>query len=232
MRIDILTIFPEIFTPLDASIIGRARKKNLVEVRIWNLRDFVSPGDRHKKVDDEPYGGGKGMVFKCQPVFDAVAEVKKENKKGRVILTTPQGDIFTQGKARRLSKEKGLIIICGHYEGIDERVASICDEEISIGDYILTGGELPAMVIIEGVSRLVKGVLPEESPLNDSFCGNLLDWPCYTRPAVFRDMKVPGVLLSGNHAEIEEWRKQQAVERTKKRRPDLYRKYRDKKGRG
>ena len=225
MRIDVVTIFPEIFTPLDASIIGRARKKNLLGLKIWNLRDFVSPGDRHKKVDDEPYGGGKGMVFKCQPVFDAVEKIKKENKKGRVILTTPQGELFTQEKARRLSREEGLVIICGHYEGIDERVATICDEEISIGDYILTGGELPAMVIIEGVSRLVRGVLPEEAPLNDSFFTSLLDWPCYTRPAVFRGMKVPDVLLSGNHAEIEEWRKEQAVERTKERRPDLYRKY-------
>lgn len=225
MRIDIITIFPGIFTPLDASIIGRARKKKLVDVKVWNLRDFVPAGDRHKKTDDEPYGGGKGMVFKCEPVFNAVKEIKKKNKKARVILTTPQGTLFSQEKARHLSKENGLIIICGHYEGIDERAAGICDEEISIGDYILTGGELPAMVITESVVRLVKGVLPDAAPLYDSFCSNLLDWPCYTRPEVFKGMKVPEVLLSGDHARIEQWRKKQAEERTKSRRPDLYKKY-------
>ncbi|MCK9265533.1 tRNA (guanosine(37)-N1)-methyltransferase TrmD [bacterium] len=225
MRIDILTIFPEMFTPLESSIIGRAREKKLVYIKIWNLRDFADPADRHKKIDDAPYGGGKGMVFKCEPIFKAVEEIKKENNDAKVILTTPQGLLFTQNKAKEFSKEEGIIIICGHYEGIDERVTSICDEEISIGDYILTGGELPAMVVTEGVVRLLQGVLPEESFSYESFFEGLLDWPCYTRPEVFRGMKVPDVLLSGNHKKIEEWRQQQALERTKERKPELYKKY-------
>jgi len=225
MRIDILTIFPEMFAPLESSIISRARDKNLVAIKIWNLRDFADPGDKHKKVDDAPYGGGKGMVFKCEPLYKAVLKIKKENKKARVILTTPQGVLFNQKKARELSRQDGLIIICGHYEGVDERILSVCDEEISIGDYILTGGELPAMVITEAVVRLVDGVIAKESPVWESFSANLLDWPCYTRPEVFKGMKVPEVLLSGNHLKIEEWRKQQSIERTKERRPDLYKKY-------
>ena len=225
MRIDILTIFPEIFTPLDSSIIGKARKNNLVSIKVWDLRDFVDPKDRHKKVDDTPYGGGKGMVLKCQPVFKAVKSIKKENKKARVILTTPQGRLFTQAKARQMSKESGLLIICGHYEGIDERVTDICDEEISIGDYILTGGELPAMVITDAVVRLLKGVLPDGAAVSDSFFEGLLDWPCYTKPVVFNGMEVPPVLLSGNHMAIDKWRKQQALERTKDRRPEMYRLY-------
>ncbi len=225
MRIDILTIFPEIFTPLDSSIIGKARKNNLVSIKVWDLRDFVDPKDRHKKVDDTPYGGGKGMVLKCQPVFEAVKNIKKENKKPRVILTTPQGRLFTQAKARQMSRESGLLIICGHYEGIDERVTDICDEEISIGDYILTGGELPAMVITDAVVRLLKGVLPDGAAVSDSFFEGLLDWPCYTKPVVFNGMEVPPVLLSGNHMAIDKWRKQQAFERTKDRRPEMYRLY-------
>ncbi|HNS33058.1 MAG TPA: tRNA (guanosine(37)-N1)-methyltransferase TrmD, partial [bacterium] len=171
------------------------------------------------------YGGGKGMVFKCEPLYKAVLKIKKENKKARVILTTPQGVLFNQKKARELSRQDGLIIICGHYEGVDERILSVCDEEISIGDYILTGGELPAMVITEAVVRLVEGVIAKESPVWESFSANLLDWPCYTRPEVFKGMNVPEVLLSGNHLKIEEWRRQQSVERTKERRPDLYKKY-------
>jgi len=223
MRIDILTIFPEIFLPLDVSIVKRAKEKGLVEIKIWNLRDFTK--DKHRKVDDEPYGGGKGMVLKCEPIFNAVEKIKEENKEGKVILTTPQGVLYNQEIAKKLSKEKGLIIICGHYEGVDERVSSICDYEISIGDYILTGGELPAMVITDSIVRLIPGVLPEEAPVYDSFFDYLFDWPCYTRPAVFRGMKVPDVLLSGNHKKIEEWRKEKAIERTKERRPDLYRKF-------
>jgi len=223
MRIDILTIFPEIFLPLDVSIVKRAKEKGLVEIKIWNLRDFTK--DKHRKVDDEPYGGGKGMVLKCEPIFNAVEKIKEENKEAKVILTTPQGILYNQEMAKKLSKEKGLIIICGHYEGVDERVSSICDYEISIGDYILTGGELPAMVITDSVVRLIPGVLPEEAPVYDSFFDYLFDWPCYTRPAVFRGMKVPDVLLSGNHKKIEEWRKEKAIERTKERRPDLYRKF-------
>lgn len=223
MRIDILTIFPEIFLPLEASIVKRAKEKGIVEIKLWNLRDFTE--DKHRKVDDEPYGGGKGMVLKCEPIFNAVEKIKKENKKGKIILTTPQGILYNQEMAKKLSKEKGLIIICGHYEGVDERVSTLCDYEISIGDYILTGGELPAMVITDSIVRLLPGVLPEEAPVYDSFFDYLLDWPCYTRPAVFKGMKVPDVLLSGNHKKIEEWRKKKAIERTKERRPDLYKKF-------
>ncbi|HPP30107.1 MAG TPA: tRNA (guanosine(37)-N1)-methyltransferase TrmD [bacterium] len=223
MRIDIITIFPEIFAPLNASIVKRAIEKRAVEIKIWNLRDFTK--DKHKKVDDTPYGGGKGMVLKCEPIFAAVKHIKKENRKGKIILTTPQGSLFNQGMAKRLSGEEGLIIICGHYEGVDERVSSIVDCEISIGDYVLTGGELPAMVIVDSVVRLLPGVLPEEAPVYDSFSQHLLDWPSYTKPAVFKGMKVPDVLLSGNHKKIEEWRKKQAEKRTKIRRPELYKQY-------
>lgn len=223
MRIDIITIFPEIFTPLDVSIIKRAREKGIVEIKIWNLRNFSK--DKHKKVDDKPYGGGKGMVLKCQPIFDAVENIKKETPESKVILTTPAGILFNHKLAQDLSKEKGLIIICGHYEGVDERVVEICDYEISIGDYILTGGELPAMVIVDSVVRLLPGVLPEKVPIYESFYNYLLDWPCYTRPRNFRGLKVPEILLSGDHKKIEEWRKQKAIEKTKEKRPDLYEKY-------
>jgi len=223
MRIDILTIFPEIFIPLNVSIIKRAKEKKIIEIKIWNLRNFSS--DKHKKVDDAAYGGGKGMVLKCEPIFKGIEEIKKENKKGKVILTSPKGELFTHEFAKKLSKEEGLIIICGHYEGIDERVNSICDYEISIGDYILTGGELPSMVIVDAVTRLLPGVLPEEAPIYESFYDYLLDWPCYTRPKVFQNMEVPDVLLSGNHKEIREWRKKQAIEKTKEKRPDLYKKF-------
>ncbi|MDW8164235.1 MAG: tRNA (guanosine(37)-N1)-methyltransferase TrmD, partial [Candidatus Omnitrophota bacterium] len=157
--------------------------------------------------------------------YDAVENIKKENKEGKVILTSPTGEVFNQKLAKKLSQEKGLIIICGHYEGVDERVKKICDYEISIGDYILTGGELPAMVIVDSVVRLIKGVLPEDAPVYESFYNYIFDWPCYTRPKNFRGMKVPEVLLSGNHKEIEKWRKKIAIERTKEKRPDLYEKY-------
>jgi tRNA (guanine37-N1)-methyltransferase len=223
MRIDIITIFPEIFAPLKASILKRAEDKGLIEINIHNLRDFTK--DRHRKVDDAPYGGGRGMVLRCEPLFSAVEHVKKGNKRAKVVLTTPQGKLFTQDAAKKLSKEKGLIIICGHYEGIDERVSSIVDEEISIGDYVLTGGELPAMVITDSTARLIPGVLPDEAPVYDSFEEYLLDWECYTRPEVFKDMKVPEILLSGDHKKIEDWRKKQALKRTRERRPDLYKKY-------
>jgi tRNA (guanine37-N1)-methyltransferase len=223
MRIDIITIFPEVFAPLKASILKRAEDKGLIEINIHNLRDFTE--DRHRKVDDAPYGGGRGMVMRCEPLFSAVEHVKKENKKARVVLTTPQGVLFTQDTAKRLSKEEGLIIICGHYEGIDERVASIVDEEVSIGDYVLTGGELPAMVITDGIARLIPGVLPDEAKAYDSFEEYLLDWECYTRPEVFKGMRVPEILLSGNHKQIEDWRKRQAMKRTQERRPDLYKRY-------
>ncbi|MCM8818660.1 MAG: tRNA (guanosine(37)-N1)-methyltransferase TrmD [Candidatus Omnitrophica bacterium] len=223
MRIDIITLFPEVFTPLDVSIIKKAKEKSIVEIKIWNLRDFSK--DKHKKVDDKPYGGGKGMVLKCQPIFDAVEKIKSENPKSKVILTSPTGILFDHKIAKKLSEEKGLIIICGHYEGVDERVRKIVDYEISIGDYILTGGELPAMVIVDSIVRLLPGVLPEEAPIYDSFYNYLFDWPCYTRPQNFKGLKVPEILLSGNHKEIERWRRNKAIERTKEKRPDLYEKY-------
>ncbi len=223
MRIDIITIFPEIFAPLDVSIIKRAKEKKIVEIKIWNLRDFSK--DKHRKVDDKAYGGGKGMVLKCQPIFDAVERIKEENKESKVILTSPAGILFNQSLAKKLSKEKGLIIICGHYEGVDERVTEICDYEISIGDYILTGGELPAMVIVDSIVRILPGVLPEQAPIYDSFYNYLLDWPCYTRPKNYKGLKVPDILLSGNHREIEKWRRERAIESTKEKRPDLYEKY-------
>lgn len=208
---------------MNVSIVKRAQDKGILEIRIWNLRDFSR--NKHKKVDDAPYGGGKGMVLSCEPIFLAVEEIKKHNAESLTILTSPQGEVFSQEMAGYLSRKKGLIIICGHYEGVDERVRSIVDCEISIGDYVLTGGELPAMVIVDCIARLLPEVLPEEAPVYDSFFDCLFDWPCYTRPENFRGLKVPDVLLSGNHKKIAEWRHRQAVERTIQKRPDLYRKY-------
>ncbi|HRR96444.1 MAG TPA: tRNA (guanosine(37)-N1)-methyltransferase TrmD, partial [Candidatus Ratteibacteria bacterium] len=180
MRIYILTIFPDVFTYFDVSIIKRAKEKGIIEINVLDLRKFTK--DKHKKVDDKVYGGGKGMVLMCQPIFDGVEFLKKENKDAKVILTTPQGKLYNQEMAKELSKEKSLIIICGHYEGVDERVTKICDYEISIGDYILTGGEIPAMVIVDSVIRLLPGVLPKEVPVSDSFYNPIFDWPAYTRP--------------------------------------------------
>lgn len=228
MRIDIITIFPEVFSPLFSSIIKRAQEKGIIEIHLWNLRDFSK--DKHKKVDDEPYGGGRGMVLACEPIFLAVEKIKQITPDSLTILTSPDGELFNQEKAKKLSKEKGLIIICGHYEGVDERVRTIVDCEISIGDYVLTGGELPAMVIVDSITRLLPGVLPEEAQKNDSFSDFLLDWPCYTRPENFRGLKVPDVLLSGNHEKIRKWRLKKAIERTKQKRPDLYRLFLKKKG--
>lgn len=229
MQIDILTIFPDVFAPLEASILKRAQNKGLVEIATWDLRDFTK--DKHRKVDDTPYGGGKGMVLQCEPLFLGIEAVKEKNPAGEVILMTPQGTLFSQDIARELSRKKGLIFVCGHYEGVDERVSSLCDYEISVGDYVLTGGEIPAMVITDCVVRLLPGVLPEEAPVYDSFYDCLLDWPCYTRPANFRGAKVPEVLLSGNHEEIQNWRRKQCIKRTKARRPELYRKFLDQGGR-
>ncbi len=228
MRIDIITIFPEIFSPLYSSIIKRAQEKCALELHLWNLRAFSK--DKHKKVDDAAYGGGRGMVLCCEPIFLAVEEVKRNNPDSLTILTGPQGELFNQQKAIELSKEKGLIIICGHYEGVDERVRTIVDCEISIGDYVLTGGELPAMVIVDCITRLLPGVIPDDAKKNDSFYDFLLDWPCYTRPEDFRGLKVPEILLSGDHEKIRKWRLKQAIERTKLKRPDLYKKYIEKKG--
>ena len=223
MRFDVLTLFPEMFeSPLGSSILNRAQEASLVEIALTNIRDFAA--DSYRKVDDKPYGGGPGMVMMPGPVFDCFEHVRKLSPdKGRTILLTPQGQRFDQKKAAELSKEKRLILIAGKYEGFDERIRIGLDaEQISIGDYVLNGGELAAMVIIDAVVRLLPGALgDEDSSKDDSFSEGLLEYPQYTRPEVFRDMKVPDILLSGDHAKIAEWRRQQAIERTKKWRPDL-----------
>ncbi|MHC9541948.1 MAG: tRNA (guanosine(37)-N1)-methyltransferase TrmD [Vulcanimicrobiota bacterium] len=221
MRIDIITIFPEIFTPLEKSIVKRAREAGLVEIVIHNLRDYTS--DFHRTVDDAPYGGGAGMVMKIEPLFKALSRIRGENpEEAHVLLTSPQGKTFSQSMAVLLSEKKRIILICGHYEGIDERVAQhLCDDEVSIGDYVLTGGELPAMVIIDAVVRLLPGVIDEESLKSESFSEKMLDFPQYTRPREFQGWAVPDVLLSGNHKEIERWRREKRLEKTRARRPDL-----------
>ena len=218
MKFDVLTLFPEMFEPLNSSIIGRAKEKNLIEINLINIRDFSK--DKHKKVDDTPYGGGAGMVMMPDVVYDAYKSIKDENAK--VIYMSPQGKKLTQKKVEELAKNKHLIILCGHYEGIDQRVIDkIVDEEISIGDYVLTGGELPAMVLIDSVSRYSDGVITKESTNEESFTNGLLEYPQYTRPEVFEGEKVPEVLLSGHHANIEKWRKEKSLEITAKKRPDL-----------
>ena len=218
MKIDILTLFPNMFDGfLTESIIKRAIKDKLVEINIKNIRDYSK--DKHKKVDDTPYGGGAGMVLMCQPIYDAVKELKDVNSK--VILMTPQGIKHNQKLAYNLSKEEHLIIVCGHYEGFDERIRDICDMEISIGDYVLTGGELPSMILTDSVVRLIDGVIDSESHQKDSFNDDLLDYPQYTKPQEYNGKKVPEVLTSGNHKEINEWRKNESVKRTQERRPDL-----------
>jgi len=221
MRIDIITIFPASFTPLFESIPARAQEKGLVSIQIHDLRDYTE--DRHRTVDDTPYGGGRGMVMKCEPIFKAVRALREASPpSGKVVLMCPQGRPFTQRLARELAQEERLILVCGHYEGIDERVRiGLADLEISIGDYVLTGGELPAMVVADAVIRLLPGAIQAESLENESFTTRLLDYPHYTRPQVFETMEVPEVLLAGNHAKIEKWRHQEAVRRTLERRPDL-----------
>ena len=223
MRIDVLTLFPEMFeSPLGFSIINRARQREIVEIVLTNIRDFAA--DSYNKVDDKPYGGGAGMVMMPGPVFDCFERARKlSDDKAKVILLTPQGQKLTQSKVRELSTEKRLILIAGRYEGFDERIRTGLDaEQISIGDYVLSGGELPAMVVIDSVVRLLDGALGDEtSAQDDSFSEGLLEYPQYTRPEVFRGMKVPEILLSGDHAKIAEWRKQQALEKTKADRPDL-----------
>lgn len=221
MRFDVITIFPNIFKPIfNESILKRAQQKNKVKLLVHDLRQFTK--DKHKKVDDRPFGGGPGMVMGPQPLFDAVKKVKGR-RKSKVIFMCPTGKPLTQKYAKKLAKEKNLVIICGHYEGIDERVRKeIVDESISIGDYVLTGGELPAMVLVDCLTRLIPGVLgKEESLADESFEQNLLEYPQYTRPANFRGKKVPNVLLSGNHEAIKKWRYEQALKKTKKNRPDL-----------
>lgn len=219
MKIDILTIFPHMFDNIfKESIIKRAIENKRVEIRIVDFREYSK--DPHKKVDDTPYGGGAGMVLTPDPIFSCVENLKNEDSK--VILLTPDGEQYKQKKAYELSKEKHLIIICGHYEGFDERIRTLADLEISIGDYVLTGGEIPAMVLVDSVVRLIPGVINEKSHLEDSFNENyLLDYPTYTKPRVYRGMEVPEVLVSGNHEKINAWRQEQSLKKTKERRPDL-----------
>lgn len=218
MKIDILTLFPGMFDGfLHESIIKRALEQHKVEIQVHDIRAYSK--DPHKKVDDYGYGGGQGMVLMPQPIFDAVEDLRTENSK--VLLMTPQGKTYNQEIAYDLTQEKHLIIICGHYEGFDERIRTLADMEISIGDYVLTGGELASMVITDSVVRLLDGVIAKDSHIYDSFHNHLLDYPVYTKPVDFRGMKVPEVLLSGHHKKIEEWRLEEQMKRTKERRPDL-----------
>lgn len=219
MRVDIVTIFPGIFRPLDESIVGRARRDGLIEVNIVDLREFT--GDERRTVDDKPYGGGPGMLMTPEPLFKAVEALRTDRAK--VLLTSPQGRVFRQSVARGLSREAHLIILCGHYEGVDERVRQhLADMELSIGDFVLTSGNLAAMVVVDAVARLLPGALGSPmSEVEESFSNGMLEYPQYTRPADFRGMKVPEVLLSGNHAAIEDWRRGEAARRTRERRPDL-----------
>ncbi len=217
IRFDILTLFPESFSYLNQSILKRAQEKDIIEIKIWNLRDFAL--DKHKTTDDYPYGGGPGMVLKIEPIYYALQKIKKsyKTKRRKIILTDLRGKIFNQKIAKELSKEKQIIIICGHYEGVDERVKKLVDMSLSIGKYILTGGELPAMVIIDAISRYIKGVLKNPLSLEEKRFNKLVSIPVYTRPEIFiteegKKLKVPKILLSGNHKMIEEWRKKHAKE--------------------
>lgn len=219
MKFDVLTLFPEMFEPLKASVIGKAVQKEQIDINLINIRDFSK--DKHKKVDDTPYGGGAGMVMKPDVVYQAYQSIGKD-KKAKVIYMSPQGKTLNQQKVEELSKESHLIVLCGHYEGIDQRVLDkIVDEEISIGDYVLTGGEIPAMVLIDSVSRYVEGVLNQESIREESFSNGMLEYPQYTRPEVFEGEPVPEILLSGHHEKIERWRREKSWEMTKQKRPDL-----------
>lgn len=219
MKIDFVTLFPGMFpSVMDASMMARAKEKGLVSWGCVNPRDFTE--DKHHKVDDRPFGGGPGMLMMAEPLEKAINSVKKKNSK--VILLSPQGKTFDDKAAKRLSREKHLILVCGHYEGIDERLMPLFDAEISVGDYVLTGGELPAMLVADAVARLVPGVLKkEDAAVSESFTGGLLDFPQYTRPRVWRGREVPEILFSGDHAKIAEWRRNAAAKATKKKRPDL-----------
>lgn len=218
MKIDVLTLFPDMFEGfINESIIKRAINKKMVEINLIDFRAYSK--DPHKKVDDYQIGGGAGMVLMPQPIFDAVEDLRCDNTK--VILLTPQGEKYNQDIAYDLSDETHLIIICGHYEGFDERIRSLADIELSIGDFILTGGEVPAMVIVDSVVRLLDGVITKDSHINDSFNNNLLDYPVYTHPVDFKGMKVPDILLSGHHKNIDNWRYTEQLKKTKERRPDL-----------
>lgn len=218
MKIDILTLFPNMFTGfINESIIKRAIDKNIVEINIINLRDYST--HKHNQVDDTPYGGGAGMVLMVDVVYNAISSLK--NKDTVVIMMTPDGVVFNQKKAYEYKNFKHIILLCGHYEGFDDRIRLLVDIELSIGDYVLTGGEIPSMVVTDSIVRLLNGAITEESSENESFNNNLLDYPVYTRPREFMGMEVPSVLLSGNHQEIAKWRYEQALKRTRKRRPDL-----------
>lgn len=220
MRIDVLTLFPEMFDGvLSASMLGRAQANGLIDIRVHNIRDYTD--NKHRKADDYPFGGGAGLVMLAQPIYDCM-EAVLEGGSARRILMTPRGRTLNQKIARALSEEDRLVLLCGHYEGVDERVMEIIDDEISVGDYVLTGGELPAMVLIDCVSRLIPGVLgSEDSAADESFSDDLLEYPQYTRPASFRGMDVPEILLNGHHANIEAWRRAKALEKTRENRPDL-----------
>lgn len=218
MRIDILTLFPEMFDCLNCSIIKRALEKKLFEINVINIRDFSK--DLHKKCDDYPYGGGAGMVMMAQPIVDAFRSLNAN--KAKVIYTSPKGETFNQKMAQNLSKEKHIVILCGHYEGVDERALELINaSDVSIGDYVLTGGELPAMVMVDSIVRHIEGVISSQSLAEESFSNGLLEYPQYTRPEVFEGKKVPEVLLSGHHKNIDEWRKSQSKQITKQKRPDL-----------
>lgn len=225
MNFHILTLFPEMIEQgLNTSILGRAKEKGLVDFEAINIRDYST--SKHKKVDDYPYGGGAGMLMQAQPIYDAFQSIVT-NKKPRVIYLTPQGQTFSQSMAEKFALEEDLVFLCGHYEGVDERVLEeIVTDYVSIGDYVLTGGELPAMVMVDSIARLVPGVLNnEDSACDESFQNDLLEYPQYSRPEVWNGKSVPPVLLSGHHANVDKWRKEQSVLRTKERRPDLYERY-------
>lgn len=229
MRVDILTLFPEMLrSPLEYSILKRARESGRLDVRLVNIRDYST--DKHHTTDDIPYGGGAGMVMKPEPLFRAVEQITADAGNagpGRILLMTPQGEPFSQERARELAQEDHLVLLCGRYEGVDERVREhLVTDELSIGDYVLTGGELPALVALDAVARLIPGVLGDEaSPRHDSFTDDLLEHPHYTRPADFRGWSVPEVLLSGHHEEVDRWRRRQSLLRTLQRRPDLFRRH-------
>lgn len=224
MKFSVLTLFPDMFSPLKESIIGKAIEDKKIELNLINIRDFSK--DKHKKVDDTPYGGGAGMVMKADVVYDAYEHIKDE--KAKVIFLSPQGKTLNQNKVKELATEEHVILLCGHYEGIDQRVIDeIVDEEISIGDYVLTGGELPAMVLIDSVSRYVEGVLSKDSIKEESFTNNLLEYPQYTRPEIFHGIKVPEVLLSGHHENIKKWREEQSLKNTLQKRPNLLKRKED-----
>lgn len=222
MKITVLTLFPEMFVPLQESILKRAQAAGRLTIKLVNFRDYAL--SKHKNVDDVPYGGGAGMVLKPEPIYAAMRDLPLSQGKGKVILMSPQGGVFHQGKAKEWSTEEELVFLCGHYEGFDERVRDLADEEVSLGDYVLTGGELAAMVVIDAVARLIPGVLGEgASAEEDSHSAGLLEYPQYTRPADFEGHKVPEVLLSGHHAQIKRWRRKESLRRTFLRRPDLIR---------